>query len=176
MDASTTTKGADLTNLILKSGTIEIGGAGADKLLATGGLDTLTGDAGADTFFVSVASTDVNVYATITDATKGDIITLINKGTEVWSSTKITLGATATLQDYANALVNTGVNALVNGYVDWFRFPGDTYIVESLQNATSTLNFSNGTDVIVKLTGLIDLSTAKNDFAAAPANSSLTLA
>jgi hypothetical protein len=43
VDGSTTTKGADLTNLILKSGTIEIGGAGAD------------------TFFVSVASTDVNV-------------------------------------------------------------------------------------------------------------------
>jgi Ca2+-binding RTX toxin-like protein len=61
VDASTTTKGADLTNLILKSGTIEIGGAGANKLLATGGLDTLTGGAGADTFFVSVASTDVNV-------------------------------------------------------------------------------------------------------------------
>jgi hypothetical protein len=37
----------------------------------------------------------------------------------VWSLTKITLGATATLQDYANALVNTGGNALVNDYVGW---------------------------------------------------------
>jgi S-layer protein len=176
VDASTTTKGADFTNLTLKSGTIEIGGAGADKLLATGGLDSLTGGAGADTFFVTTASTNVNVYATITDATKGDIITLANKGTEVWSSVKLTLGATATFQDYANAVVNAGGNASVNGYVGWFQFAGDTYVVESLHNATTTLNFSNGTDMIVKLTGLLDLSTATNDFAAAAANSSLTLA
>jgi len=57
-------------------------------------------------------------------------------------------------QDYANAAINT----LAQGEIGWFQYSGNTYIVQEAQAAGTT--FLNGTDYIVKLTGLIDLSTA----------------
>ena len=42
----------------------------------------------------------------------------------------------------------------------WFQFGGDTYVVTDVSTATS---FVNGTDMVVKLTGLVDLSTATFD-------------
>jgi len=41
-----------------------------------------------------------------------------------------------------------------------FQFNGDTYIVESQHNGATTPSFTNGTDIAVKLSGLVDLSTA----------------
>jgi len=41
--------------------------------------------------------------------------------------------------------------------VSWFQIGGNTYIIENSSNGTS---FTNGTDFIVKVTGLVDLSTA----------------
>jgi len=68
-------------------------------------------------------------------------------------ATRACLGATSTIQDYANAVVNDGGNASEHSAVGWFKFAGGTYVVETLHNATITLNFSNGTHVVVKLTG-----------------------
>ena len=136
-----------------------IGGAGADTITANKGLDTLTGNGGNDTFVI-VATANVNSYATITDINSGDTISLVNLGTETFQQSKIALASTAVFQDYANAAVNAGGDASASGYIAWFQYGGDTYVVESLHNATTTLNFSNGTDAIVKLTGVVDLSTA----------------
>ena len=137
-----------------------IGGTGADTLTANAGLDTLTGGGGQDTFVVSVASGNVNSYATITDIIAGDTLKLKDVGTETFQQSKIALAPTAVFQDYANAAVNAGGDASVNGYIAWFQYGGDTYVVESTHNATASLNFSNGTDLIVKLTGVHDLTTA----------------
>ena len=137
-----------------------IGGVGADTLTANAGLDTLTGGAGVDTFVVKTVTANVNTYSTITDATAGDIVNLVDLGAETFQSTKVTLANTAVFQDYANAVVAAGANASVNGYVGWFQFNGDTYVVESMHNGTTTPSFTNGTDLVVKLTGLVNLSTA----------------
>jgi S-layer protein len=59
-------------------------------------------------------------------------------------------------QDFANAAINTNN---VAGAISWFQFGGDTYVVENA-GVAGTLNFENGIDSIVKLTGAIDLSTA----------------
>lgn len=127
-----------------------IGGAGVDTLTANKGLDTLTGGGGNDVFVI-VASTNVNSYATITDAHAGNVIEMT--GATSFVSAKISLASTAVFQDYANTAV-TGAAAHT---ASWFQYGGDTYIVENVGTETS---FLNGSDLIVKLTGLHDLSTA----------------
>jgi S-layer protein len=167
--AETVHGGASSNTLTAGAGTTAdtlIGGAGTDTLVTNGGLDVLTGGAGNDTFMIN-APANVNSYATITDATAGDLIEFgATAGTATFSNAKITLAATAVFQDYANAAINAGGAAGTNGYITWFQYNGDTYIVESRHDATATHDFQNGTDVIVKLAGLHDLSTASlNDSA-----------
>jgi S-layer protein len=140
-----------------------IGGAGADTLTANGGQDVLTGGAGRDTFVVATPSVNANGYTTITDATAGDTITLAAKAAETFSASKLTLGDTAIFQDYAN-LAATG-DGSANGIIKWFQFAGNTYIVEDVSAGSS---FVNGADLVVKLTGLVDLSNTSLNASAAP--------
>jgi len=134
------------------------GGAGADTLIVTGDLATLSGGAGNDIFMMNKPS-NVNSYSTITDLTAGDVIDLdsANAGTVVFTKSAVVLAGTAVFQDYANA----AVNALGTDSNDaaWFQFDGNTYIVQS-GDTTSGNDFVNGTDSIIKITGLVDLSTA----------------
>ena len=163
--AETVHGGASANALTAAAGTtvadILIGGAGADVLTANAGLDTLTGAGGRDTFVVATSGANVNIYTTITDATAGDSIQLFHKGTDVFTAAKVVLGDTAVFQDYANTVVNNGGDSSVNAHIGWFQWNNNTYIVESEHNATGAgLNFTNGGDLVVKLAGLVDLSTA----------------
>ena len=135
------------------------GGAGADVLVVTGNLTELTGGAGADTFNIGDATTNVNSYATITDLSAGDKIKF-SSGAENFAASKVVLANTAVFQDFANA----AIAATNDGEVSWFQFGGDTYIIENVaigQNSPDNeVTFTNGSDIIVKITGLVDLSTA----------------
>ncbi|MGF6958245.1 DUF4214 domain-containing protein [Paraburkholderia youngii] len=161
--AETVTGGAGANALTAHTGTTAdtlIGGAGNDTLTANAGLDTLTGGGGNNTFVIQTPSSSVNTYATITDAHAGDTIKLFGLGTEVFNSTKVALGSTAVFQDYANAVIAAGGVTTANASVGWFQFNGDTYVVESVNHAAGATSFTNGQDVVVKLTGLVDLSHA----------------
>lgn len=136
------------------------GGAGADVLVVTGNLTELTGGAGADTFNIGDATTNVNSYATITDLSAGDKIKF-SSGAENFAASKVVLANTAVFQDFANA----AIAATNDGEVSWFQFGGDTYIIENVaiggQNSNNDeVTFTNGSDIIVNITGLVDLSTA----------------
>lgn len=159
----TITGGAGADTLTAATGTVAhtlIGGAGADTLVANAGLSVLTGGAGFDTFVIQTASTNVNSYSTITDATKGDYIRFVDTaGAETFSQSKITLAGTAVFQDFANAAIATNT---VQGGISWFQFGGDTFIVQEIGLNTAN-TFTNGTDIIVRLTGLVDLSLASFD-------------
>jgi len=163
--AETITGGSGADTLTASTGTVADtlnGGAGDDTLTGNAGLSLLTGGAGND-LFIAVRPSSSSSYSTITDATAGDRIQLINQGTETFKAAKITLGDTAVFQDYVNKVVNDGGDASTNGYIAWFQFSGNTYVVESLHNATTTPDFQNNSttgDVVIRLTGLIDLSTA----------------
>ena len=137
-----------------KSGDTLNGGAGNDTLKVSSHADlvTLTGGAGNDTFDFSTtaAPSNSNAYATITDLSVGDIIKFAVGATN-FKAAGITLANTAVFQDFANQAVKTSTTA----DVAWFQFGGNTYVVENLSGGTS---FVNGTDIIVKLTGAIDLS------------------
>jgi S-layer protein len=164
--AATIKGGASTNALTARIGTTAdtlIGGAGADVLTANAGLDVLTGGAGRDTFVIASASANLNGYATITDAASGDSIRFLDKGTEVFGTTKLVLGDTAVFQDYANLAAQGDGSS--NGILSWFQYAGNTYVVEDASAASS---FVNGTDIVVKLTGLVDLSTASINTSSGP--------
>ena len=54
-----------------------------------------------------------------------------------------------------------GGDASSNAALGWFQYDGDTYVVESMHDAINGYaGFVNGVDAIVKLNGLVDLSSA----------------
>jgi S-layer protein len=129
------------------------GGAGNDTIVVTGDYAVITGGAGNDTFDVSDKTSNVNAYNTIADFTVGDSIKFAT-GASLFKATRVSLPSdTAVFQDFANAAIASSTD----GQISWFQFGGNTYIV---QNATggSADQFTNNVDIIVKLSGLIDLS------------------
>ena len=123
----------------------------------------LTGGDGNDLFVIGGASANGGVYTTISDATAGDRIQLFGTGTEVWNSTAIALAGTASFSDYLNAA--SAGDGSTNAAISWFAFGGNTYIVE---DASAGASFVAGTDAVVALTGVVDLSAASLNGAAAP--------
>lgn len=163
--AATTVKGGSGNDVLTANATLTsaadvlTGGAGNDILVSNAGLNTLTGGDGNDVFRITTASLNVNSYATVTDFVAGDLLQMT--GADKFANAKVTLGNTAVFQDYANAAINALTTANDAG---WFQYGGDTYVVVDKGNTTA---FVNGTDVIVKLTGLIDLTNASfNDVTA----------
>jgi S-layer protein len=145
--------------LVAATGTtadILIGGAGDDILVANAGLSTLTGGEGADSFLVSVASSNINSYATITDFAAGDLLDYdTNLDGFVNTQAGTGLASTAGFSDY----VNDAISAAVVGEAAWFQYGGNTYVVADV-GVADTLTFTTGEDYIVKLTGLVNLSNA----------------
>jgi len=155
--------------------TLVTGGAGNDVLVAAGNSDTLVGGAGDDTLtgdnltiltggagrdtFMMNRPANVNSFSSITDFSAGDVIDLDvgNAGTVVFTQSAVILAGTAVFQDFANAAVNAlGTD---NNNAAWFQFGGNTFIVRS-GDATLNNNFNNGTDSIIQIVGLVDLSRA----------------
>ncbi|WP_395402262.1 hypothetical protein ACHMW6_29240 [Pseudoduganella sp. UC29_106] len=146
------------------TGDVLIGGAGSDTLKLGGASNagtpvyangvTLTGGAGNDIFDISGAGSvvaTVNDYATITDFSKGDVLKL-EAGNLKFVAAGVATGSTAVFQD----LVNKFIKESAFHDAGWFQYQGDTYVVEHLSGAVTA--FVNGTDNIVKITGLVDLS------------------
>lgn len=161
---------ASLADLVVQ------GGTGADdltanandvKLYGNGGGDTLTVDGGlrvnlyggdgADTFVISAgASSTLDAYTVINGVNSGDVIKMT--GATKFSSTKIALsvGADETLLNYANQAVKT----LAEGEMGWFQRGGNTFIVQDVTSSgTNSDAFTAGEDMIVMITGLVDLGT-----------------
>jgi S-layer protein len=170
LDASASTGAVSATaDSFVANGTTAstlLGNGGADTLTTNLGLTTLTGGAGNDLFVIPGAAANGNVYTTITDATAGDRIQLFDvaSGTEVWNTTAISLAGTASFSDYLNAASTSGTGA-TTAQISWFAFGGNTYIVEDASDSTS---FFAGTDAVVALTGVVDLSAASLNGAADP--------
>ncbi len=137
------------------------GGTGVDTVTVGRGAHRLTLGTGSDAVTFNAAGANVDTFATITDAGKGDTISFVDKGTETFISAKVSLPGGTSFEDYLNAVIQAGGNASVNGAFGWFQFSGDTYLVQSRHDGSGGGGaFVDGTDMIVKLTGLVDLSTA----------------
>lgn len=150
------------------------GGDGVDTIVYTGGTDVFTGGAGKDIFTVGATGTKTS-YLTIADATAGDTIdlsavTTVAVGALTAAAVKgaqVKLGAAATFDQYLDAAANNGAGAVGvgagNTKMAWFQFGTDTYVV--VDDTVGTNTFVSGTDSVVKLTGLVDLTTATNSAA-----------
>lgn len=146
--AGTAVTGLAYTSTNTKAETIKLGG-GLDTVTLTGSTvlksDTITGLNLVDN--AAVAGTQV-------DATKSDgLIVKSNDGTATLSTFVKTTTTAATLD---LALVDLAGSAAGDKLV--FQFGGDTYIyADVVADGTAGDNIVNDTDVLVKLTGLVDL-------------------
>jgi S-layer protein len=121
---------------------------------------TLTGGAGADKFVVSTVSAAKTIYINITDFSSGDSLKLANMtGTDTFISTKVNLTALSSTASLSDAM-NTAIHGTSAAQINWFQSGGNTYVVQASGSHTVTTDFVDGTDLIVKLTGLVDLSAA----------------
>jgi S-layer protein len=150
-----------------------IGGAGADQvtLSAIGATHTVKVGSGADSVTLNAVPANLNAYTTILDPQAGMTLGIADKGTETFTSAKLVLANGAAFREYADAVIVAGGNASSNAAIGWFQYGNDTYVVESRHNGNSTNVFIDGTDFVVKLTGLFDLSHASFS----SANGTLTL-
>lgn len=160
--AATTVKGGSAADVLTARGAndVLIGGAGNDVLKVDGGVAsavTLTGGDGVDQFDVSTfLAANAGAAATITDFTKGETIKFVSNASANFASSKVTLIAEATFDNYVTeaAKAADAVSGGTHG-IAWFQFGGNTFIVQDIDGNAA---FTNGADSIVKLTGLVDLS------------------
>lgn len=134
-------------------------GAGDDLITSAVAGGTFTGGAGKDKFDVglSIAEAGKLTEATgafknvITDFSAGDSIKFAD-GATAFTSAKVALGAGVTNLDQAlvQATITPGDSSIT-----WFQYGTSTYIVAN--DATAGYGVD---DTVVKLTGLVDLSTA----------------
>ncbi|MDU7589973.1 MAG: hypothetical protein E7K47_21805, partial [Acidovorax sp.] len=149
------------------------GGTGADTITTTTAA-TLVGGAGADILNGMTGGNDVYVFTTlggistlsgmdtISVLETSDVIQLVDQGTETGiggGTVRVTAAATnvslaSTLIEAAN-LASTA-DGSTNSAVAWFQYGGNTYLV---QDGSVSTSFVNGTDQIIKITGLVDLTT-----------------
>lgn len=148
--------------IILTQKATVIAGAGDDNITSSANGGTFTGGAGKDVFNVKAAFGNVT---TITDFVVGtDKLTFADHGTETFTSTKVNISAATNLSE-ALALAAVGDGG-TNTAITWFQYGADTYVVAD----ATTGAYNAATDVVVKLAGLVDLSTqtvADFNFAAA---------
>lgn len=150
IDASDNTAGViiDVSALAQK---VEITGTVEDDTFTVGDNAEVTGNGGNDTFVIN-APTGGQKYSTILDANKDDVLDFSIITADSFTTSKITLAGTAVFQDYLDA----GANKTA-GDISWFEWSGDTFVVLDNNGAAT---FQNGVDVVVKLTGAVDLSQA----------------
>ncbi|NUN61723.1 MAG: hypothetical protein HUU13_11615 [Burkholderiaceae bacterium] len=137
-------------------------GAGDDAITTALAGGTLTGGAGNDKFDVALsigaagALTEATgaFKTTITDIAAGDSIKLL-AANSAFTSAKVALGAGVTNLD--QALAQATITPADNT-VTWFQYGANTYIVAN----EGTVGFGAG-DIVVKLTGLVDLSNSTLD-------------
>lgn len=144
-----------------KAGVTFVGGSAAGFIKAGNGNHLITTGGGGDTVILEFVNSDVNTYTSITDVSGPLSLQMVTQGYASFNSTKVVLANTAVFQDYANVVIATNGDASSDAALGWFQYNGDTWLVESLHDATNgNAGFENGVDAIVKLNGLVDLSGA----------------
>lgn len=156
IDASTMT--GNLTVTAYNAGMTVKGGAGNDTLSVFGAKSgvVLTGGAGTDKFDVSQFDSLGNAGSavTITDLTAGETIQFADAA--LFVSSKITLISEATFTEYVAEAAKVAKDAGTGNNISWFQFNNNTFAVQDMDTSGT---FNTG-DIIVKINGVKDLSTA----------------
>lgn len=163
------------TNATVNIGTLNVANAGAETINVT---TAVTGDTAANAFAKTVINfaNAANVapqtehHKISFDSTVADTFTLLGGSV---AASQINVSTAASLVDALNMAANymgltqvqgaaatTATLAANTGKVDWFQYGGDTYVV-AMVNSTGAPVAQTGldaNDVVVKLTGMVDLS------------------
>ena len=152
--------GSNKDTITLKTAATVDAGAGDDTIVSAAAGGTFTGGAGKDTFDVHLALYgSTPVVSTISDfVTADDTLKLKNQGTETFASTAVNVSTAQTLADALALAITTSDNGSTNAAVKWFQYAGNTYVTEILTNHTTGTAGPATTDLVVKLTGQVDLS------------------
>lgn len=129
-------------------------GAGDDTITSSAGGGTFTGGDGKDTFDVSKVTGKDKV--TITDFGVGtDTLTFgAGHGTQTFSDEAVDVSEATSLSDALDkAAAATGASS--NSVLTWFTFGDKAYIV---QDNSDSASFEEGSDLVVELAGVHDLS------------------
>ena len=130
------------------------GEKGDDTIIGGQGSDILSGGEGKDTFVVAQQDSTVTNLDFITDfVINTDKIQLQNQGTEVINSSQTIVTPATSLQ--AAADLTSTQDGSVNSLVNWFIYEDNTYLTQDL---SADITFNNSSDIIIKLQGIIDLS------------------
>ena len=158
----TITANAATVDVAKALGDIIIGGSAGDVITTGANGATLTGNGGNDKFIVSATKYDSSLAGTpvtkITDFIKGDMIEFA----DATAVRKIDLSSTAAGKTDAQifTLLITGAG-VADGNVVYGSYNGFTYVFNETDGTAGAIG---STDVIVKLTGTVDL--AESTFAA----------
>lgn len=137
------------------------GGAGVDTINVGSGANNLTLGAGNDKVVFDKASASSATFTTIQGVAAGDVLDFTAIVGVANTDGKLGAALTSGVNDYQtflNAAASKGA-----GVVSWFQFGGDTYIVEDKDTGGA---FLAGTDHVVKIVGLVDLSNSVTNQAA----------
>lgn len=162
-----TANGAAFNAAKTSLGDVIIGGSGNDVLKAGLNSTILTGNAGNDTFDVSTAvvaaTTGVINQTVITDFNKGDSLKVTAAFTAANSVVKADLSSLAAGQTDVQIATVLATKALAAGGGDlvWGTYNGNTYVLEDIGTAKTF----DAADILVKLTGTLDLSTSTHTVA-----------
>lgn len=156
VDASKMT--GDLTFTLINDSMTVKGGAGDDVFTIGTGIDlaVISGGTGDDTYKFTGASTNKNNYTVLKEVGAGDKIDLsTGVASTSFVNTKITLSAGAT--ESTQAYLDQAMSQLAAGQTGWFTYGGNTFITTDV-GADSTTTFTDGTDFVVMITGVVDLT------------------
>ena len=159
--AGTTVRGGSGADVLTAMGANDVllGGAGNDTLRVMGGVAsavTLSGGEGVDLFDVSgFRAANAGAAASITDLVKGEKIKFVSSANADFVSSKVSLISEATFDNYVTEATKAADAATADHGIAWFQFQGNTFIVQDVNGDGA---FTDGTDIIVKLTGIVDLS------------------
>lgn len=140
-------------------GDVLIGGSGNDVITTGANSSTLTGGAGKDVFVVAATKVDADngsPVTTITDFTKGDSLKLDADFKVASLVSKVDLSGTAAGQTDLQIAALLVANTATMGNLAWGVYNGNTYVVED----AGTIKTLDAGDTIVKLSGVLDLSTS----------------
>lgn len=155
--------GINLANVVAATAGLAVKGGSAVDTITTiaSQATTLTGNGGKDSFVVAATiagTTDAATayITTITDFTKGDTITFADVGDSAFTTTAVDVSAAVSL-DAAVDLAVAGTSGNTDAEVKWFVYGGNTYITVDGSASTS---LAATADQIIKLSGVLDLSTS----------------
>jgi S-layer protein len=134
-----------------------VGGSGVDTITLSDGHNVLTLGGGADVVKIQFAAADPANTTTITDIAAGDSLSFV--GTTSGLATlgaAVNVSAASSLSQALN-LAAAGSGSMGATQLTWFQYGGATYVVADVNAGAS---FVNGSDFVVKLTGLVSLSGA----------------